>query len=203
MIVVYDFDKTLTAKDTLLGFFTACSKKDHVFFYNILVFLSLMVAHKIKWISNNYLKKRGVELFLKGKKKADIMVDGKAYSTKIHLNAVYHRYFKKEVNKPYIVSGSFQEYLGFIFPNGNLICSEIEYAGGRVKTIKSNCYGLTKRTLLEKRGITHIDKLYTDSLSDLPLAQMATTIYLVKGHKIIKCHDVHHFKKLLKHPGTV
>ena len=203
MIVVYDFDKTLTTKDTVLGFFIACSKKDYTFFYNILVFFSLMVAHKIKLISNNHLKKIGVELFLKGKKKADLLDYGKTYSKKIPLNSVYHRFFKKEISNPYIVSGSFLEYLLPIFPNGNLICSEIEYAGDRVKTLKNNCYGLTKRILLEKRGITHIDQLYTDSLSDLPLAQIAGNIYLVKGENIVKCRDVHHFKKLLKRPNVV
>jgi len=49
MIVVYDFDKTLTYKDTLFGFFLEFSKNP----LKIVSYISLMILAKFGFISND------------------------------------------------------------------------------------------------------------------------------------------------------
>jgi phosphoserine phosphatase len=196
MVVVFDFDKTLTYKDTLLGFFSACSRKDPTRVFKHLLYIILMVAHKLKIISNTNLKRMGVGLFLRGKSKEFIIKCAEHYSGKIKLNrVVYETEFKKYKN-PYVISASFIEYLRPLFPGATLICSEIEFDKNGVKSLKKNCYGEVKIHALKSIGIDKIDILYTDGAGDLFLAKMSKQINLVKGERIIKCNDVAHFMKL-------
>ena len=62
-IVVFDFDKTLTYKDTLLGFFTTVGRERAFFLPKLMFYLFSMVQAKTGLISNTTLKERGVALF--------------------------------------------------------------------------------------------------------------------------------------------
>ena len=196
MIIVFDFDKTLTYEDTLFGFFYICSRNDLTTCIKLPLYFLSMVAHKLKLISNENFKRIGVRLFLRGKTKEFIRNCAEEYSGNIKLNHVYHTEFKK-YNNPYVISASFYEYLLPLFPTANILCSEIEFSDNRVKCLKTNCYGKVKYQLLSANGIDYIDILYTDSVSDLPLARFSKEINLVKGDQIIKCHDLEHFLELV------
>jgi phosphoserine phosphatase len=195
MIVVFDFDRTLTYRDTLLGFYVACSRKDAARFIKLAFYLILMAAHKFKVVSNHRLKQCGVHLFLKGKSKEFINECAEVYSGKISLNMVHATEFGK-YKKPYVISASFAEYLKPLFPEATIICSEIEFNNNNVKCLKKNCHGVAKYQIVSDMGIRHIDKLYTDSASDLPLARISGEIYLVKGDRIIKCQNLQDFIRL-------
>jgi phosphoserine phosphatase len=195
MIVVFDFDKTLTYKDTLFDYYRLCSKNEITGILKILIYVLLMVIHKFKIISNQNLKRMGVNLFLRGKSKEFISKCAEEYSGKIKLNKIHAAEFKRYIS-PYIVSASFSEYLKPLFPEARIISSEIEYNNHRVVSLKSNRYGEEKCLALKDLGINCIDILYTDSISDLPLAQIAKEINLVKGDRIVKCDDLEHFVKM-------
>lgn len=192
MVVVFDFDKTLTYKDTLFGFFYICSKRSVTRIFKVFLYMLVMAGHKVKLISNDNLKRAGVALFLRGKSKRFLNKQGEEYAKTLAFNKVYYNEFLKYSN-PYVVSASFFEYLSPLFSTANLICSKIKFCEGKAIGVKLNCHGKTKYKVLRKLMIEHVDKLYTDSLSDLPLAQISEEIYLVRGDEIIRCHDLQHF----------
>jgi phosphoserine phosphatase len=155
-----------------------------------------MVVHKLKAISNENFKRMGVGVFLRGRSKEFIIKCAEEYAGRIKLNKVYDNEFKK-YSKPYVISASFAEYIEPLFPGTHIIGSEIEFDNNRVKSLKKNCYGKVKCQVLRDIGINCIDILYTDSVSDLPLAQVSKEINFVKGDQIIKCNDLDHFIHLV------
>jgi hypothetical protein len=192
MTVVFDFDKTLTYKDTVFRFFLFCSKRDPILWMKILLYGILMVAHKISFVSNDSLKQMGVYFFLRGKSRNFITNCGEIYASRINLSRIYHDELKKYEN-PYIASASFGEYLVPILPGTNIIASQLEYNRNRVHRLKMNCYGETKLRMLKDRGVETIDLLYTDSISDLPLVKLSKKTYYVRGNDMIECASVEEF----------
>jgi len=55
--VVFDFDKTLTYKDTLLGFYKECTPNLILWCVKFAMYLFFMCLTKIKLINNTALKK--------------------------------------------------------------------------------------------------------------------------------------------------
>lgn len=199
-IVVFDFDKTLTYNDTLIGFFTIVNKNDFLFILRLIIYLFYMVLTKIKFISNDTLKSIGVSLFLKGRDIEGIRKKAREYSKKIHFNNLYKRYDFNNLNdKIIIISASFQDYLLPLFPkNVEVIGSKLKIDNGKVVSLKSNCYSEKKVDALKEIGITEIDVLYTDSLSDLPLANISSSITVVSGNNCEKCITIDEFKNCFK-----
>lgn len=65
----------------------------------------------------------------------------------------------------------------------SLIATEMDINTGKI--IGENCKGEEKvRRLREKYGDIEIDRFYSDSLSDLPLAEISRRAYLVNGSEI-------------------
>lgn len=192
-IIVFDFDKTLTYKDTLYGFYEAVSGDTPSFKVKYVLFLFIAILAKVKLISNDSLKKFGIKLFLKGKHKNKINKKGKEYASSIKLNRIYSEDFKKIPSKnKIIVSASFEEYLKPVFPDHLIIGSKILFdKNGRVKGLDRNLYGERKLTFLHYTGVEYIDVLYTDSYADKPLMEISKCVYLVKGNKkkLIKGND--------------
>lgn len=197
MVVVFDFDKTLTYKDTLLGFFLCCSKNDYYLPIKLVILILIMFSNKLKLITNSEFKKISVRLMLKGKTKEFISTCSIEYSRRIKLNRVYYNTLVK-YDQPFVITASFIDYICPLLIGTKVIGSELEYHNGRINGVRTNCYGKIKRKELKKVGITHIDELFTDSLSDLPLARISHVINLVKGDKIIKCKDIEHFIKITR-----
>jgi len=190
MIVVYDFDKTLTYKDTLLGFFLSFSKNP----LKLFIYFLAMVFAKFKIISNTSLKKLGVRLYLYGRSKDKVKKVAESYSKRIETNSVYRQMdFSCDV---FVVSASFEEYLLPLFPSGvKVVGSKLEYKNGRVCNIMLNCYGKNKKKLLNDREIVKIDRLFTDSYSDVDLAGMSSEICVVKNDSVKLCGDLAEFKR--------
>ena len=71
------------------------------------------------------------------------------------------------------------------FNISHLIASEVDSNTG--KFLSENCYGAEKVSRLKKyTANSEIDKFYSDSYSDDPLAKLAKESYLVKGNKLKK-----------------
>jgi len=185
MIIVFDFDKTLTKKDTLFGFFLECSRNDLFIPIKLILWLISVILNQARVISNTSFKKICVLIFIKGKSKQEINRCSLRYAKKIKFNKIYHSIFIKK-NNPYIVSASFRDYIRPLFPKNRIVCSELEYRKNFVTRLKKNCYGIQKKKELNRLGIYEIDELYTDSFSDLPLAKISKNVYLVNGDNIKK-----------------
>lgn len=197
MITIFDFDKTLTKKDTLFGFYKICVKYSFIKKVLLYFYVVFMIAQKYNIISNTALKKIGIKFFLEGQHAKTIRKFAKEYSMQIELNNVSIKEFKKYEN-PYIISASFSDYISILFPKTKIYGTELLYdKKNRVKGLKRNCYYNEKYNILKEDGIIKIDAFYTDSINDMPLAEISDTIYVVKQNRITECLDLEHYKRIL------
>lgn len=182
---VFDFDKTLTYKDTLKDFFSLVGKmrfsatrlrlKQAIYF-------GAMVATKFRLLSNSDLKRWGVKLFVKGANRHQIANWGKFYAELITLNRVFEVNFQQHHGDAMIVTASFVDYVKPLFPNNVVVGAEFLYDHqGHVMDLKNNCYKEQKVECLNQLGVQTISALFTDSFSDKPLMDIAQKVYLVKG----------------------
>ncbi len=182
-LVVFDFDKTLTKKDTIFGYYRAVSGDDLLFKLKYPFFLLIAILAKLKIISNNSLKSLGVKFYLKGSKKEELERAGAEYAKTIEPNKIYSNEFQnyKEENV-IVISASFEEYLKPFFPDCKIAGSEIAYSeNGTCLGLKRNMYGTKKVEWLKEQGFNTVDIFFTDSFSDQPLMEISSTVYLVKN----------------------
>ncbi len=182
MTVGFDFDKTLTYKDTLLGFFLACARGPKLATIAKLgLYAAGMVATKAGAMSNDGLKQLGISLFLKGLTRAEVAETGARYGSGIHLNEIHATRFIPAAGAV-IISAGFEEYLRPLFPDNPVVASKLRYdAADRVSGLAFNCYGAAKVGALRLAGFDKLDVFYSDSYSDQPVMDLADTVYLVKG----------------------
>jgi len=191
MIIVYDFDKTLTYTDTLFSFFRHCSKKDIFYILKLIAYFCIMLTTKFKFTSNNTLKQVGIRLFLYNKTRMEIQKLSKLFSSKIKFNRLYKELDFDKSNEYYVISASFVEYLVPLFPkNVKVIGSKLLYHDDLVKGLKFNCY---KENKLRNLNLDKIDIFYTDSLSDYPLAKISKKTYIVDEDKMTLCIGIDKF----------
>jgi len=179
MRVAFDFDGTLTDRDTILGFFLQSDTKLRT--AKLLAYFAAACLCKVKVISNTRLKKLGVKFFLRGKTRSEVKDIGVAYARSIKLNRIYDDYMRTLTSRPIIISASFTEYLQEIFPEAEIIGSTLSYdEHSRVTGVAFNCYQHNKIKALEQRGIKTIDIFYTDNVvADGPVVNMSDCTYVV------------------------
>lgn len=183
--VVFDFDKTLTAKDTLGGFYYEASPTKFRYYVKLPFLLVAAALYKSGLISNAALKKVGVWLYLKGLSQENIDQIGRSYSRKIKLNNIYKSDFLKySPDQVLIISASFEEYLKPLFIDYTVVGSKLRYnSENRVNGVITNMYGEKKREWLLNQNIDHVDVFYTDSYSDQPVIDLSNKVYLVKDNE--------------------
>jgi hypothetical protein len=182
-VVVFDFDKTLTYKDTLLGFYRSVSRRA-LFHPLTLLYLVCPILHKCGGLSNDRLKGAGVALFLAGMSRQALTAGAKSYAETIALNRIYREIFA-HTPRPIVASASFEELLTCMFqPPAIVVGATLSYnSRGEVVGLEQNCHGPQKVTRLNAIGISSIDKLYTDSFSDVALMKISREVYLVAGDR--------------------
>ena len=194
-IVVYDFDKTLTYKDTIFGFFKAVANRDIFYFPKLFVYFSFMVFAKLGFISNTTLKEYGIKLFLKGVSKTTLDKKATLYAKTIKTNSLYRKVIDRDEDEDiYIISASFSEYISKLFKkNIKIISSKIIYKDNKVEKLGFNCYKDSKIEALKEQGITRIDRFYTDSMADFEVAKISKRIFVVKGDEVTEVRDIEEF----------
>lgn len=184
-VVVFDFDKTLTQQDTILGFLNAVTNKP----FKVVrsgVFLFFAVLHKLKIISNASLKQKGVDIFLKGMDKDELDKRAEIFASSIKFSDIYYNEFCKKYPQAIIATASYYNYLKPIFPGNKIICSHLLYENNHVTSLINNAFGAQKASQLVKEGISNVDIFYTDSINDQSVMDMSDVVYLVKKDKITK-----------------
>jgi HAD superfamily phosphoserine phosphatase-like hydrolase len=195
-IVVFDFDKTLTLKDTNLGFYLFAGKKQSFFIIKLIIYFGLMLFRKLRLISNSRLKNFGLYLFLRDKDEKSILTISENYSKCIKMNTIVKdmlQVHKKDNDRVIISTASLSSYVRPIFPEIEVVGSELDFTSMHIK-LKTHCYKQKKVEYLNSIGIKKIDIFYTDSLSDLPMVMIAKKIILVKKNEIIAFNSVNDFK---------
>ncbi len=191
-VVVFDFDRTLTHIDTILGFYRFCHGPSPLLPLKLLAFLSSAAGMKLGFVKPDRLKDLGVRLFLSALERADVERRGREYARRIELNRIYHDEFKRH-EQAIILSASFREYLTPLFPNSSVIASEIRYVGEKPAGVLRHCHGEDKVAMLRERGIDRVDSFYTDSVEDLPVMRISDVTFLVRREELIECRTEEEF----------
>lgn len=178
---VFDFDKTLTYADTTLALFShnqTLGKRVAIFFTYYA--LALLVKAKLLKVAN--LKALLLNLFFASWEESDFEGHCEAFSSSIRTNELYAQSNWREGHK-YIVSASFEAVLRPLFPEQvTIIGSKIQKIKGRWQ-VTVHAFGSRKAALLQKKGITQVWRVYTDSHSDRFMMAMAKEIVWVEGDK--------------------
>lgn len=190
----FDFDGTLTKRDTLTGFtkFLMGNK----YWYTFLMFLPVFIIYKLNIINQDRAKKLYLSFFLKRYTENELISEGERYSNEvidelINPSVLNRLYWHKENNHSvYIITASLKYW---IEPwckknNINLICTNIEISKGSItgKLVGKNCFGEEKvnqiQKIIKSAQLTSIFA-YGDSIGDYPMLTLADHSYDCSNNK--------------------
>ena len=180
---VYDFDKTIYDGDSTVDFFLFVWKHQPSLIRYVPRQALGFLLYELKTINKTELK----EYFFSFLSGIDAMKFADKFWEQNH-RKIYRWYLEQQQPDDIIISASPEFLLTPICQRleiRHLIASKVDVQSGRFSG--KNCHGKEKvHRLAEEYHITHIDKFYSDSLSDLPLAQIAEQAFLIKKGKIIE-----------------
>ncbi len=175
---VYDFDGTIYNGDSSIDFFLYVIKHKPSILRFVPKQIAGFVLYGIKKIEKTKLKEYFFS-FLLG-------IDADALSIGFweqNKNKVFDWYLKQQAEGDIIISASPEFLLKPICDRlkiRHLIASKVDPKTGVF--ISENCRGAEKvNRLREELNVNRIDNFYSDSLSDLPLAQIADYAFLMKN----------------------
>ena len=184
-IAFFDFDGTLTSKDSLEDFIQyAVGRKKY---FTGLLFLSpILILYKLKFISNSFAKEKLMTYFFKGWDADHFQKIAKKYSLEeidkiIRPKAMKKiKWHQKEGHHIVIVSASFDDWLRpwCDINNLNLISTSLEIKNNKLtgKFSTMNCYGIEKVNRIKNvYKLNHYDYIYAygDSRGDKELLSIA------------------------------
>lgn len=179
---VYDFDKTIYDGDSTLDFYFYCLKK----YPNICCFwmkqLCGAIKYKLGMIDKTAFKEEFYSFF---RAIVDVEKDVQKFWD-LHESKIKVWYIECQEEDDLIISASPEFLLQEICNRVGikyLIASQVDMNTGKYKGL--NCYGTEKvKRFREMYPEGKIDKFYSDSKSDQPLADISVHAYLVKGDGI-------------------
>ncbi|HJU46016.1 MAG TPA: HAD family hydrolase [Chitinophagaceae bacterium] len=185
-IAFFDFDGTITTKDTLLEFIKFSKGLSH-FYAGFLLYSPFLVAYKLKLISNQAAKEKVLSFFYKGVSVADFEKKCRAFATE-YLPALVRPKALAEIRKlqemgiqVVIVSASPENWIrpwsatiGAELIATRLVVKDDQLTG---QIYEKNCYGNEKVARITSHYVlTGYDKIYAygDSSGDKPMLKLAT-----------------------------
>lgn len=193
-ITVFDFDGTLTTRDTLLLFIRFCVGTRR-FICGVLLFLPLIVLMKLKLYDNSRCKEHVFSWFFRGMSHADFARYGQSFAARVRSVArpsttkalAQHR---AQGDTLYIISASIEEWVAPYCRSlgvDHILATQAEVDADGMLTgrfASPNCYGAEKvRRLLAvepDRDSYHLTA-YGDSSGDLEMFALADKAVRVKN----------------------
>ena len=179
---VYDFDGTIYDGDSSIDLYFYCiKKKPSVFFKSIPTQLSGLMQYSLKRISKEKYKEKFFS-FLKNITADREFID-RFWDDNYH--KIKQWYLDKKKSDDVIISASPEFLLKPVCERlgAALIASEVDASTGRFSG--NNCRGQEKVIRFKKEFPDEtIYEFYTDSLSDLPLAEISEKPYIVKKQTV-------------------
>lgn len=179
----YDFDKTIYKNDSTADFYIFCIKKNPVLFFSL--FKTAAAA------ANYYIFKRGSKTKFKERMYS--------FLSKINAEALAEKFWDENIKKikkfyllqqrpnDIIISASPEFLLKPVCERLNikhLIASRVDPNSGKYSGI--NCSGNEKvRRFYERFPDEKVEKFYSDSHSDDPMAAIAEQSFMVCGNKVM------------------
>ena len=182
---VFDFDNTIYSGESTVDFFLFCIKrKPSLIKYLPLVLKMLLLykMHKLPLEKLNEVAAKMMNVIADNKDNADSFIEDFWKENKSKLREEFLDIIEKDdvviSGSPLLLLDGVKEYL-----NTDKIYGTIIDLDGKEKPFI--CYGKNKLLLLRLLyKDLHIDEVYTDSYSDLPLIENADVAYMVKDNKI-------------------
>lgn len=187
-LYLFDFDGTLTKKDTLFDFLKFSFPK--VYFVNYLLFIPLFVGSKLKLLEAGFVKEKFISTFLKGKPYVEINQLAQSYFEQNHNELIHPKadeYIKSLSNyhDKFIVSASvdfwvqpFADYYGM-----GLICTKAKFDEQGFYSgyfASPNCNYQEKRIRIEKEiDLSLYDEIiaFGDTKGDAAMFEIASERY--------------------------
>lgn len=187
MIDLYDFDKTIYDGDSTIDFYLYCLRKKPA----LLKYLPYQLWHGILFvlrIEKKTIFKGNFFIFLRGIDNLERYVEGFWMANERKIKPWYTQ---RDHGSDVIISASPEFLLKPITKKLKalkIIATRVDTKTGRIDG--KNCHGDEKVVRL-RREITdpRVAETYTDSLSDMPILQLADRKYMVNRHKIMTLED--------------
>lgn len=182
MINVYDFDKTIYDGDSTIDFYLYCLNRNKTLIFMLPTQLYGMLLYILKVKEKEYFKEKFFS-FIKKINVEEYVVDFWKKNNK----KIKNWYLENKQTTDVIISASPEFLLKGLEKElkiGRIIASVVDPKTG--KFTSKNCYGKekVKRFKTEYKN-TKIKDFYSDSLSDLPMMELAKNGYIVKGNTIV------------------
>lgn len=188
-LVVLDFDGTIYRGDSMLDFARFLNSKRY--YISIIRLLPILIWMKLRILSNDYAKKRFIQLNFKNLKRDNLEESAERYF-KIHLARLYPKaveYISKKSScevEILIVSGSFDLWLKHFaaYIDADLICNKFEYSSEGINMgsmSNKNIVGEEKKRVLENYLSSRtFDKItgFGNQKSDLYMASLCQEFHL-------------------------
>lgn len=184
--VFFDFDGTITDKDSFIDFLKWSNPKFKFWFYFLLL-SPVLVLFKLRFISNESAKQIVLSMFYKGQHSLNFQKKCENYSLnempKIIKKNAYEKlqWHKEQGHKVVIVSASLKCWLKPWCDKEEieLISTELEMKNGILtgKMSTKNCFGAEKvRRIEEKYNLSKDDEIYAygDSIGDKEMLEIST-----------------------------
>ncbi len=194
VIVFFDFDRTITKKDTLIEFLKFY-RGEFGFYISLFLLLPVILLYFLKIISNEKAKELVLSFFLKGEDADKFMHLSREFSLnyvpKIIKQEAFERirWHKRNSHKVVVVSASVENWIKPWCHKNNLelIATKIEIKDGKLtgKLASRNCYGEEKvRRIKEIYNLDDYDEIYVygDSKGDIPMLNLAS-----EGRRFYRC----------------
>lgn len=179
---VYDFDKTIYDGDSTKDFYFFCLKRQKKIILELPTLIFAFFKYYVFKIGTKTQFKEKMYRFLKytdAQKEKEIFWD-------THINKIKSFYLKTQKADDVIISASPYFLLEPVCKRLNinhLIASNVDSKTGLYSGI--NCHGEEKvRLFYENFGKVKIDKFFSDSKSDTPLAKISKSAYLVNKNEV-------------------
>jgi HAD superfamily hydrolase (TIGR01490 family) len=189
-IAFFDFDGTITRKDTLFQFIKF-SKGTLKFYFGLFFLSPILIAFKLGIIPNWRAKELLFSFYFKGMSETNALKLGQEFSKQIIPGLLREKatqqieFHKNLETKIVVVTASFSFWIKLWcdLNQFDLIATEYEGSEGRLTGfIKGkNCHGAEKvRRINEKYDLRKFDKIYAygDSRADLEMLNLADIKYL-------------------------
>lgn len=183
-IAFFDFDGTISFKDSFIDFLAFKSKSE--FYMKFAFALPFFAAYKLGFLKEQAIKNLALTLIYKNFKKEHFMVLCSRYASEV-LPTILRAKAKEKLawhkdngDKIVIVTASLEEYLKpWCEKNGfELIASKLEVRNNRItgRLLGTNCSGDEKvRQIKEKYDLSTFEKIYAygDTKADLAMLSLA------------------------------
>ncbi len=194
IIVFFDFDGTITSKDTMIEFLKFYRGKFR-FYVGLFLLLPVIFLYLLKIISNEKAKELVLSFFLEGDSKDDFESISRMFSLEIIPKIVKKeaieriRWHKQNGHKVVVVSASIENWIKPWCDENNLelIATRVEIKDGRLtgRLLTRNCYGEEKvRRIKEIYNLDDYNEVYVygDSKGDIPMLNLAS-----EGRRFYRC----------------